>query len=218
MTHRGGLSLSFITWRIVGGEGQVFFCPGTQKFSWRPCPRVVGYDYHRNYSRAAWNCLQIPEPLFHFLSIGSSCCSHVFMYWLYFLNVECWCSLLVSRGLYMSLDVGFWLLIRFFLIFYHAFKIQSEMTKRCKEAECWTFSGKSTHSSWKIRLLLIIFGTYIQLNRVYICPFVWFLSHGHFEPLNIRTIDPSDYPPFGPMTLGTNEPSDLCPGIAFIGS
>jgi hypothetical protein len=28
---------------------------------------------------------------------------------------EWWCSLLVSRGLYLSLDVGFWLLIRFFL-------------------------------------------------------------------------------------------------------
>ena len=160
------------------------------------------------------NCLQIPEPLFHSLSIGSSCCSHVFMYWLYFLNVD-------VRFLFLGVIIyviGCWFLVArsVFLIFYHAFKIQSEMTKRCKETECWTFSGKSTHSSWKIRLLLIIFGTYIQLNRVYI--FKIFLSHGHFEPLNIRTIDPSDYRPFGPMTLGTNEPSDLCPGIACIGS
>jgi len=36
MTHRGGLSLSIIIWRI-GGMGQVSFCPGAQKFSWRPC-------------------------------------------------------------------------------------------------------------------------------------------------------------------------------------
>jgi hypothetical protein len=35
MTHRGGLSLSIIIWRI-GGGGQVSFCPGAQKFSWRP--------------------------------------------------------------------------------------------------------------------------------------------------------------------------------------
>ena len=34
MTHRGGLSLSIIIWRI-GGGGQVSFCPGAQKFSWR---------------------------------------------------------------------------------------------------------------------------------------------------------------------------------------
>ena len=32
MTHRGGLSLSFIIWRIG-----VSFFPGAQKFSWRPC-------------------------------------------------------------------------------------------------------------------------------------------------------------------------------------
>ena len=36
----------------------------------------------------------------------------------------------------MSLDVGFLAAHSVFLIFYHAFKIQSEMTKRCKEAEC----------------------------------------------------------------------------------
>jgi len=35
MTHRGGLSLSIIIWRI-GGGGRVFFCPGVQQFSWRP--------------------------------------------------------------------------------------------------------------------------------------------------------------------------------------
>ena len=32
MTHSGGLSLSIIIWRIG-----VSFCPGAQKFSWRPC-------------------------------------------------------------------------------------------------------------------------------------------------------------------------------------
>ena len=37
MTHRGGLSLSIIIWRIVGGGGQVSFTPEAQKFSWRPC-------------------------------------------------------------------------------------------------------------------------------------------------------------------------------------
>ena len=116
--------------------------------------------------------------------------------------------------IYMSLDVGFLVAHSVFLIIYHAFKIQSEMTKRCKEAECWTFSGKSTHSSWQIRLLLIIFGTYIsmQLNRVYMCPFVWFFIY-FFEPWTFRNIDPSDYRPIGPMTLRTNEPSDQCPGI-----
>jgi hypothetical protein len=35
MTHRGGLSLSIIIWRI-GGGGQVFFCPGAHKFFWQP--------------------------------------------------------------------------------------------------------------------------------------------------------------------------------------
>jgi hypothetical protein len=29
MTHRGGLRLSIIIWRIEG-EGQVFFCPGAK--------------------------------------------------------------------------------------------------------------------------------------------------------------------------------------------
>jgi len=108
--------------------------------------------------------------------------------------------------------IGCWVLVAHsvFLIFYHAFKIQSEMTKRCKEAECWTFSGKSTHSSWKIRLLLIIFGTYIQLNLFTCALLSNFLNI--FEPRTLRTIDPSDYRPFGPMTLRTNEPSDQCPG------
>jgi hypothetical protein len=100
--------------------------------------------------------------------------------------------------------IGCWFLVArsVFLIFYHAFKIQSEMTKRCKETECWTFSGKSTHSSWKIRLLLIIFGTYIQLNRVYICALLSdFLNI--FEPRTLRTIDLSDQWPFGLMNLRT---------------
>ena len=115
---------------------------------------------------------------------------------------ECWCSLLVSRGLYLSLDVGFLVAHSVFLIIYHAFKIQSEMTKRCKEAECWTFSGKSTHSSWQIRLLLIIFGTYIsmQLNRVYMCPFVWSFKY-------VWATDSSDHWPFGLSTFRTNDPS-----------
>ena len=87
------------------------------------------------------------------------------------------------------------------------------MTKRCKEAECWTFPGKSTHSSWKIRLLLIIFGTYIQLNRVYMCSFVWLFKyfwatdtsdHWPFGLLTFRTNDPSDQWPFGLMNLRTN--------------
>jgi len=122
--------------------------------------------------------------------------------------------------------IGCWFLVvhSVFFIFYHAFKIQSEMTKRCKEPECWIFTGKSTHSSWKIRLLLIIFGTYIQLNRVYMCPFVWFFKyfwatdpsdHWPFGLSTLRTNDPSDQWPFGPMTLRTNEPSDQCPGIFF---
>jgi hypothetical protein len=38
--------------------------------------------------------------------------------------------------IYMSLDVAFLVAHSVFLIIYHAFKIQSEMTKRCKEAEC----------------------------------------------------------------------------------
>jgi hypothetical protein len=150
------------------------------------------------------NCLQIPQPLFHSLSIGSSCCSHVFMYWLYFFNVD---VRFLFLGVYIYV-IGCWFLVAHsvFLIFYHAFKIQSEMTKRCKEAECWTFSGKSTHSSWKIRLLLIILGTYIQLNRAYMCPFVWVLKY-------FWATDTSDHRPFGQMTLRTNEPSDQCPGI-----
>jgi hypothetical protein len=149
------------------------------------------------------NCLQIPEPLFHSLSIGSSSCSHVLMYWLYFLNI-------VVRFLFLGV-IGYWVLVAHsvFLIFYHAFKIQSEMTKRCKEVECWTFSGKSTHSSWKIRLLLIIFGTYIQLNRVYMCPFVWFFKYFWATDtsdysLTLRTIDLSDQWTFGSMNLRTN--------------
>ena len=86
--------------------------------------------------------------LFHSLSIGSSCCSHVFMYWLYFLNVD---VRYLFLGVYISV-IGCWFLVAHsvFLIFYHAFKIQSEMTKRCKEAECWTFLGKSTHNIWNI--------------------------------------------------------------------
>ena len=36
MTHRGGISLSIINWRI-GGGGQVSFCPGAPQFSWQPC-------------------------------------------------------------------------------------------------------------------------------------------------------------------------------------
>jgi hypothetical protein len=74
------------------------------------------------------------------------------------------------------------------------------MTKRCKEAECVTFLGKSTHSSWKIRLLLIIFGTYMPFCLI----FKIFLSHGHFRPLTLRTIDLSDQWPFGLMNLWTN--------------
>ena len=148
------------------------------------------------------NCLQIPEPLFHSLSIGSSSCSHVFMYWLYFLNID-------VRFLLLGV-IGCWVLVAHsvFLIAYHAFKIQSEMTKRCKEDEWWTFTGKSTHSSWKIRLLLIIFGTYIhvELNRVYMCPFVWLFKY-------CWATDTSDHWPFGLSTLRTNEHSDQCPVV-----
>jgi len=39
MTHRGGLSLSIIIWRIVGG--QVSFCPGAQNTLGGP-----DYTYH----------------------------------------------------------------------------------------------------------------------------------------------------------------------------
>jgi hypothetical protein len=149
------------------------------------------------------NCLQIPQPLFHSLSIGSSCCSHVFMYWLYFFNVD---VRFLFLGVYIYV-IGCWFLVAHsvFLIFYHAFKIQSEMTKRCKEAECWTFSGKSTHSSWKIRLLLIILGTYIQLNRAYMCPFVWVLKY-------FWATDTSDHRPFGLMNLRTNALESLARG------
>ena len=150
------------------------------------------------------NCPQIPEPLFHSLSVGSSCCSHVFMYWLYFLNID-------VRFLFLGV-IGCWVLVAHsvFLIFYHAFKIQSEMTKECNEVECWRFSGKSIHSSWKIRLLLMIFGTYkhVQLNRVYMCLFVWCFKyfwatdtsyHWPFGPMTLRTINL-----FGPMSLRTD--------------
>ena len=146
------------------------------------------------------NCPQIPEPLFHSLSIGSSCCLHVFMYWLCFFNVDVHFLFL---GVYISV-IGCWFLVAHsvFLIYYHAFKIQSEMTKQCKEAECWTFSVKSTHSSWKIRLLLIIFGTYnIQLNQVYMCLFVWFFKY-------FWATDTSDHWPFRLSTFWTNDPSD----------
>jgi hypothetical protein len=47
--------------------------------------------------------------------------------------------IIAARGLYTGMYViGCWLLVAHsvFLIFYYAFKIQSEMTKRCKEAEC----------------------------------------------------------------------------------
>jgi len=40
MTHHSGLRLSIIIWKI-GGGGQVSFCPGAQKFSWRPWVGVV---------------------------------------------------------------------------------------------------------------------------------------------------------------------------------
>jgi hypothetical protein len=104
----------------------------------------------------------------------------------------------------MSLDVGFWLLIRFFLFSIMPSSFNWRCPSRYKEAECWTFSGKSTHtcSSWKIRLLLIIFGTYIQLNRVYMCPFVWFFKY-------FWATDTSDHQPFRSMNLRTIE----CPGI-----
>jgi hypothetical protein len=97
--------------------------------------------------------------------------------------------------------IGCWFLVAHlvFLIFYRAFKIQLEMTKRCKEAECWTLSGKSTHSSWKIRLLLIVFGTYTAKSSLQCALLSDFLNI--FEPQTLWTIDPLDYRPFGPMTL-----------------
>jgi hypothetical protein len=104
MTHRGGLSLSFIIWRIGGGgRGKFSFALGPKNSLGGPVPvssdmTTIGINLEQHDGcLIGRNCLQIPEPLFHSLSIGSSCCSHVFMYWLYFWNVECWCSLLVSR-------------------------------------------------------------------------------------------------------------------------
>jgi len=125
---------------------------------------------------------------------------------------ECWCSLLVSRGLYMSLDVGFWLLIRFFLF--------SIMPLRFNRR--WPSDVRKLNVEHFWENPLIIFGTYIQLNRVYMCSFVWFLNivetrtlrtidpsdHWPLGLSTFRTTDPSDYQPFGPMTLRINEPSD----------
>ena len=103
----------------------------------------------------------------------------------------------------MSLDVGFWLLIRFFLFTIVPLRFNRRWPSDVRKLNaCWTFSGKSTHSSWKIRLLFIIFGTYIQLNRVYICALLSdFLNI--FEPRTLRTIDLSDQWPFGLMNLRT---------------
>jgi len=39
----------------------------------------INHEQHDEYLIGR-NCLQIPEPLFHSLSIGSSSCSHVLMY------------------------------------------------------------------------------------------------------------------------------------------
>ena len=64
---------------------------------------------------------------------------------------------------------------------------------------------------------LIIFGTYIQLNRDYMCSFVWFFKYcwatdtsdyWPFGPLTPRTINLSDHWPFGLSTFRTNELSD----------
>jgi hypothetical protein len=50
MTHRGGLSLSIIIWRI-GGGGTSFLLPWAQQFSWRPslhhmCANTVTVAYY----------------------------------------------------------------------------------------------------------------------------------------------------------------------------
>ena len=44
MTHRGGLSLSIIIWRIGWGGGQVSFCPGAQNTLGSP-----DYTYKLDY-------------------------------------------------------------------------------------------------------------------------------------------------------------------------
>jgi hypothetical protein len=44
MTHRGGLSLSIIIWRIGRGGEQTSWCPGAQIFSWQPCREHLSPD------------------------------------------------------------------------------------------------------------------------------------------------------------------------------
>ena len=55
MTYRGGLSLSI--WASLFGElevgeggGQISFCPGTQKLSWRPWSQLYHsqHDFHKS--------------------------------------------------------------------------------------------------------------------------------------------------------------------------
>ena len=99
---------------------------------------------------------------------------------------ECLCSLLVSRGLYMSLDVGFWLLIRFFLFSYIFGNIHTQLLK----------DKTLTHNIWNIY-------SEIEFTCTLLSDFL-----NIFEPRTLRTIDPSDYRPFGPVTLLTNDPSD----------
>jgi len=122
----------------------------------------------------------------------SSCCSHVFMYWLYFLNVDV-CFLFL--GVYIChwmLDVGCW-------------RWPSDLRKLNVE-HFWEnpHIATFTHNIWNI---------YTAKSSLPLCPFVWFFKyfwatdtsdHWPFGPLTLQTIDLSDQWPFGLMTLRTN--------------
>ena len=58
MTHRGGLSLSIIIWRI-GEGGKVSFYPGAQQFSWRPWVRVYIFKGADLINGGSCNIIQI---------------------------------------------------------------------------------------------------------------------------------------------------------------
>jgi hypothetical protein len=58
MTHRGGLSLSIIIWRIGGGGGANFLSPWGPKFSWWTCMYILVCTSKQGYI-GKWTCENI---------------------------------------------------------------------------------------------------------------------------------------------------------------
>jgi hypothetical protein len=108
---------------------------------------------------------------------------------------ECWCSLLVSRGLYMSLDGGFLIAHLVFLISIMPLRFNRRWPSDVRKLNVEHFR-ENPHSSWKIRLFLICTAN-LSLHVPFCLIFKYFLA-----------TDSSGHWPFGLSTFRTNDSSD----------